>query len=70
MKTELSFLAALLMSASHVVSRMQIYGIEQALLSAAFEYGIVRAKRISAYCLAKLTPIACGRGFGCSFTGR
>jgi hypothetical protein len=43
MKIELSFLAALLLSASRMVSRMQIYGIEQALLAATLEYGIARA---------------------------
>ena len=31
MKIELSFLAGLLLSASHMVVRMQIYGVEQAL---------------------------------------
>jgi len=42
MKIELSF-SALLLSASRMVSRMQIYGIEQALLAATLEYGIARA---------------------------
>ena len=70
MKIELSFLAALLLSASRMVSRMQIYGIEQALLAATLEYGIARAKRIPAYCQNGYTRIARGRGFGCSFTGR
>jgi hypothetical protein len=70
MKIELSYLAALLLSASRMVFRMQIYGIEQALLSATVEYGIDRAKRIPAYWLNGYTRIARGRGLGCSFLGR
>jgi len=70
MKIELSCLAALLLSASHMVFRIQIYGIEQALLSATLEYGIARAKRISAYCMNGYARIARGRGFGCPFLGR
>ena len=70
MKIELSYLAALLFSASCMVFRMQIYGIEQALLSATVEYGIDRAKRIPAYWLNGYTRIARGRGLGCSFLGR
>jgi hypothetical protein len=70
MKIELSYLAALLLSASRMVFRMQIYGIEQALLSATVEYGIDRAKRIPAYWLNGYTQIARGRGLGCSFLGR
>ena len=70
MKIELSYLAALLLSASRMVFRMQIYGIEQALLSATVEYGMDRAKRIPAYWLNGYTRIARGRGLGCSFVGR
>jgi len=70
MKIELSYLAALLLSASRIVFRMQIYGIEQALLSATVEHGIERAKRIPAYWLNGYTRIARGRGLGCSFLGR
>jgi hypothetical protein len=60
MKIELSFLASLLLSASHMVVRMQIYGVEQALLSATAEYGIARAKRIQTYCLKACTRIVSG----------
>ena len=70
MKVEWSCLAALLLSASRMVFRMQIYGIEQALLSMTLEYGIGRVKRIPAYCLNGYARIARGRGFGCSFLGR
>jgi hypothetical protein len=70
MKIELSYLAALLLSASRMVFRMQIYGIEQALLSATVEHGMDRAKRIPPYWLNGYTRIARGRGLGCSFLGR
>ena len=45
MKIELSFLAALILSATRMVFRMQIYGVEQALLSTTLEYGMKAARR-------------------------
>jgi hypothetical protein len=48
MKIELSFLAALFLSATRMVFRMQIYGVEQALLSTTLEYGVKAARRARA----------------------
>jgi uncharacterized membrane protein len=60
MKIELSFLVGLVLSASHMAFRVQIYGVEQALLSATAEDGIARAKRIQTYFLKTCTRIVSG----------